>query len=130
VAALNMDYLPNLKDDLEELGLGIADIWVLLKQSLVRRNLEMIGYQTVAFATGYEWSQIKDADYYYGVGTNPFRINVVTPFEALLLKSTAVHLLTDSQSWFFKELFEGLILPYAEYIQRQLFFWFSSKKCG
>jgi hypothetical protein len=120
-AALNMEYLPDLRDDLEELSLGMGDIWILIKQSLVRRKLEEVGYKTVAFDTGYEWSQIRDADYYFGVGSNPFSLKAVTPFEALLLKSTAVLLLTDSQSLFFKERFEGVNFPHAEFVQRQLF---------
>jgi hypothetical protein len=120
-AALNLEYLPDLMDDLEELSLGKGDIWVLIKQSLVRRKLEEIGYKTVAFDTGYEWSQIRDADYYYGVGANPFSLSVVTPFEALLLKSTAVTLLTDSQSIFFREHFDSVNFPHAEFVQRQLF---------
>ncbi len=121
VAALNMQYLPDLRDELDELSLGMEDVWVLLKQSLVRRKLEDVGYKTVAFDTGYEWSQISDADYYYGVGSNPFSLNAVTPFEALLLKSTAVLILTDSQSWFFKERFESVNFPHAEFVQSQLF---------
>jgi hypothetical protein len=120
-AALNLEYLPDLIDNLDELSLGKGDIWVLIKQSLVRRKLEEIGYKTVAFDTGYEWSQIRDADYYYGVGSNPFSLSVVTPFEALLLKSTAVTLLTDSQSIFFREHFDSVNFPYAEFVQRQLF---------
>lgn len=120
-ASLNMDYLPDLKDELDELSLDMDDIWVLIKQSLVRRKLQEVGYKTVAFDTGYEWSQIRDADYYYGVGSNPFSLNAVTPFEALLLKGTGVLFLTDSQSLFFQEHFKSVNFPHAEFVQRQLF---------
>jgi hypothetical protein len=120
-AALNLKYLPDLNEDLSDLGLGIEDIWVLLKQSTVRRKLETIGYQTVAFDTGYEWSQLRDADYYYGVGNTPFSLEAVTPFEAMLLKSTGVLILTDFQSKLFVDRLKSINFPHAEYVQAQLF---------
>jgi hypothetical protein len=120
-AALNLEYIPELRDDLKELGLGMEDIWVLLKQSLVRRELEEIGYKTVAFDTGYEWSQLRDSDYYFGVGSTPFSLDVVTPFESLLLKSTAVLIFTDFQSKIFVDQLKAINFPHAEYVQAQLF---------
>ena len=70
-SALNMNYLPKLWEELSAIGLGPGDIGVLLKQSLVRKQLEAIGYKTVAFDTGYDWSRLSDADIYLGLAHNP-----------------------------------------------------------
>jgi len=120
-AALNLKYLPDLSEDLSKLGLGMGDVWVLLKQSTVRRKLEANGYQTVAFDTGYEWSQLRDADYYYGVGNTPFSLETVTPFEAMLLKSTGILIFTEFQSKLFVDRLKSINFPHAEYVQAQLF---------
>jgi len=70
-SSLNMDYLPELQKSLSASGLGSGDIWVLLKQNLVRKQLEAIGYKTVSFDTGYEWSRLTDADIYLGLTNRP-----------------------------------------------------------
>jgi hypothetical protein len=115
--ALNLEYLPDLRDDLEELGLGSGDIWVLLKQSLVRRNLEELGYQTVAFETGYEWSRLQDADFYFG--NTPLDTQKVSPFEAMFVKSTALIVLVESPNWWMMEQMNAINFPYGEYVQAQ-----------
>lgn len=118
-AALNMDYLPALGDDLEELGLGSGDIWVLMKQSLVRRKLEGIGYQTVAFETGYEWSRLRDADFYFGIGSNAYELQMTSPFESMVMKSTALIILLESPSWWMSEQMKAINFPYGSYVQTQ-----------
>jgi len=118
-AALNLEYIPDLRDDLNDLGLGMDDIWVLLKQSLVRRKLEAIGYKTVAFDTGYEWSQLRDADYYFGLGTNPYNLQMTSQFEAMLVKSTAAVILTESPNWWMMEQMKAINFPYGDYVQIQ-----------
>ena len=116
-ATLNLEYLPDLKDDLEKLGLGSEDIWVLLKQSLVRRKLEELGYQTVAFETGYEWSRLRDADFFYG--STPYDIEKVTPFEAMFIKSTAMIVLLESPNWWMMEKMNAINFPYGGFVQTQ-----------
>jgi len=66
-----------------------GDVWLLLKHSRVRNQLEAIGYSTVAFETGYEWSCIDDADVYLSLSSDPYSIQLLDPFEAMLIKSTA-----------------------------------------
>jgi hypothetical protein len=116
-ATLNLEYLPDLRDDLEEWGLGSGDIWVLLKQSLVRRKLEELGYQTVAFETGYEWSRLQDADFYFG--STPYDIQKVSPFEAMFIKSTALIVLVESPNWWMMEKMKAINFPYGDFVQAQ-----------
>jgi len=83
-SALNMDYVQNLNVE------DVNDTWVLLKQSKTRQQLEAIGYRTVAFETGYDWSRFDDADIMLGVGRDPANLQALYPFEVMFLKTTVV----------------------------------------
>jgi len=114
-----MEYLPNLGGYLEELGTD--DIWILLKQSRVRRLLEGAGYKTVAFDTGYEWSNLRDANIYLSLGADSYSLQQVTPFESLMIKSTALLILTDSQTQFLRSKFESVNFPFSDHVRLQNF---------
>lgn len=127
-AALNMNYLPALFERLENNGLDSDDIWILLKQSQVRQQLEDIGYITVTFETGYEWSQMDDSDIYLGLFEEPYTMQMINPFEAMLVRSTGALILTDAllnravsnQTEVYEKIRE-INFPYTEYAERQLF---------
>lgn len=125
---LNMEYLPELYNILTEFGLDASDIWLLLKNNRVRNQLEAIGYSTVAFATGYEWSCIDDADVYLSLASDPYSIQLLDPFEAMLIKSTAVLIFTDlqfksfaAQTSIVTEQINEINFPYSAFAQQQLF---------
>lgn len=125
---LNMVYLPDLDQVLAEFGLDTDDVWLLLKQSLVREQLETLGYKTVAFDTGFEWSRIENADIYLSLSKDPFQLQLIEPFEAMLIKSTLGLILTDLQNRSFltqtNRLLEGINeinFPYRHFVERQLF---------
>ena len=119
VAALNMDYLTGLGQYQEELNSN--DIWILLKQSRVRQLLENAGYKTVAFDTGYEWSRLEDADIYMSLGSDSYSLQKVNPFEAMLIKSTALLILTDSQNQQLRSQFTEVNFPYSFHVNGQNF---------
>jgi hypothetical protein len=119
VAALNMDYLTGLGQYLEVLNTD--DIWILLKQSRVRQLLENAGYKTVAFDTGYEWSRLQDADIYMSLGSDSYALQKVNPFEAMLIKSTALLILTDSQNQQLRSQFIEVNFPYSFHVNSQKF---------
>ena len=127
-ATLNLKYLSQLNDQLEDLGLEADDIWVLLKQSLARNMLEEIGYTTVAFETGYEWSRIRDADIYLAVDKDPIAIQRLDPFESMLIDSTIAVAFSHSQMQSASRraipIEEGALPPdfrHYGYAERQLF---------
>ena len=96
-AALNMNYMPELDAALAAQGLNDEDIGVLVKHSQVRKLLESIGYLTVAFDSGFEWSRISDADVYLQYSGKPYELQVPQPFEVILLRTTALQVWFDSQ---------------------------------
>lgn len=126
-ATLNLNYLSELGPTLAQLGLSEDDIWILLKQSRVRAELEAIGYKTVAFETGYEWSRIRDADFYLALDKDPITVQRLNPFERLLLDSTAFVLYTHRQIQISAEQSSAIKgaapegFPYSGFVERQLF---------
>ncbi|MCI0807289.1 MAG: hypothetical protein J4N68_10745 [Chloroflexi bacterium] len=96
-SALNLDYIPQVGRRLAELGLDANNVFVLLKQSLVRSQLEALGYRTVAFQTGFDWSDMQDADIYLSLARKPLDLQRMSAFEALFIENTAIKLLLDTQ---------------------------------
>jgi hypothetical protein len=124
--ALNMDYLPALRSELAAQGLtNSEDVWSLIKQSRVRNLLESIGYQTIAFESGFEWSRLRDADVYLEYTGAPIEMQVLQPFEAMLIRSTALLLWSDSTykslPAYTHTIFGATNFPFESHINRQLF---------
>jgi hypothetical protein len=111
--ALNMMHASDL---MEAKGITQDDLWIYIQQSDVRHQLEALGYQTVAFETGFKWSQIENADIYLSRGSAGWQIS---PFEVMLLESTAFRLVFDSRYLLVERSFNTN--PFASHISRQLF---------
>ena len=91
-SSLNMNYVPNLDSDFTPEFRDPHPIWELLQHSAVRKMLENAGYKIVAFATGFGWSQLEDADVYL---EPPPLFSDMTAFEAMLLQTTPARHLTE-----------------------------------
>ena len=94
VSSLNMDYIPQLQQELKDSWVE-NEMWLLIKNSRVRTELEALGYKTIAFDTGTEWTRLRDADMYLGPNEENLFVQVINPFEALLIKNSAGLLLHD-----------------------------------
>jgi len=92
-SSLNMSYVPDLDPDFTPELRDPHPIWELLQHSTVRQLLEEAGYKTVAFATGFNWSQLEDADVYL---EPPPLFSDLTAFEIMLLQTTPARHLTNS----------------------------------
>ena len=123
--ALNMDYLPALRNELIAQGFNEDDIGILLKQSQVRKMLESIGYKTVAFDSSFKWSQLSDADVYLQYPDPSFELQVLQPFEALLIRSTALISWTDAVNNSLVDYIHapssGISFPVKDHANRQLY---------
>lgn len=110
--SLNMNYFDGLGYDLA----GDEDIPFssLITESQVRRQLTELGYKTVAFETGYNFTEIKDADYYYVSSSNALLSPYVEPFEYLYLQSSIVRVILDTQSGLVDRYFAPLVFPFTE----------------
>ncbi len=88
-SSLNMEYVPDLNPKFTPDFRDPYPIWRLLQHSAVRAALENAGYKTVAFSTGFAWSQLEDADVYL---EPPLVFSRPNEFEALLFQTTLVRL--------------------------------------
>jgi hypothetical protein len=61
---LNMEYIQDFPERFGTRPNQQWDIVQLINHSRVRRELECLGYVTVAFETGHFWTEWNDADYY------------------------------------------------------------------
>jgi hypothetical protein len=92
-STLNMDYVQNLSDKFKADTWNRAPLYELLKHGAVRKTLEEAGYKTVAYATGFPWTELDDADVFEA--PSPLWTDL-TEFEELLLNTTLARTLEDS----------------------------------
>lgn len=82
---LNLDYLQVIAPSLSKESADKSPLWKLIRNSRLRAALENLGYKVVAFATGYPWSELADADRFI---QPDLKWNNLTEFEVLLLRTT------------------------------------------
>src|SRR6185503_11849703 len=84
-SSLNMSYLQGLDPAFVAESIRRRVLWDSLKHSAVRYNFESMGYKTVAFATGFAWNELEDADVFY---TPPPFSAGLSEFETLFMRTT------------------------------------------
>lgn len=90
-ATLNLSYLDELIDE------GVqnrSQLWPLIRHSALRGTFERLGYEVVAYETGYYWSEWEDADQY--LAPEDKFIKGMSAFEGTLLRSTLAWALIDA----------------------------------
>jgi hypothetical protein len=92
-SVLNMDYLPGMDPGIKPDTWTRVPMWKLIRNSLVRQKLESVGYKTVAFATGYPWSEIDNSDIFLQPNSLFSQMN---SFEALLVNTSWARALEDN----------------------------------
>ncbi|HET7010638.1 MAG TPA: sulfatase-like hydrolase/transferase [Anaerolineales bacterium] len=96
-SSLNMNYLDALLPELGAESRGRQSLWDIILHSEVRRQLEGLGYETVAFSTGLPGTEWRDADVYLSPGTvdETLSLQGANPFESMLAQTTLVRLVSD-----------------------------------
>ena len=91
-SSFNMDYLPALDERIQPDSTARSPLWNLIRNSAVMEYVQERGYKTVAFATGFPWSEWDHADLY--LEADPLR-GGLTEFEGLVLETTAYRIAED-----------------------------------
>ena len=108
-SSLNMEYLNGLSDLYHPNSGERRELKDMLRHSVVRDVLEQEGYASIAFETGYAYTQIYDADLYLAPsGTS----GVINSFEAMLLDTSLLRMVTDT---FAKEIDQLEQIAFPEY---------------
>lgn len=99
-SSLNFDYLASLNPRYSAGNTDRTGLPDLIQHNRIRQALEQLGYQTVAFETGFKISEWVDADYYLSPGlaaSDNFKLNAgLNDFELMLVNTSAGRLLTDA----------------------------------
>lgn len=84
-SALNISYLSEISAEFSPENTNTTLMWYLIQNNGVVQALKGQGYQTVAFETGYRWTELQHADHYYALNSNG-----INDFEDLLLRNSFV----------------------------------------
>lgn len=128
-ATLNLSYLPPLRQKIAEKGLPEDQVWTYIRLNLVRQQLEALGYSTVAFDSGFEWGRLEDADVYLQYQPRPSEMQILLPFEDMLMRTTALLIWVDSTYERFATSGDSVSqasaapagFPHMDHVNRQLF---------
>jgi len=93
-SSLNFNYISELGDQFIAGTNDRVALAALIKHSSLRKSLEAAGYKTVAFATGFDWTQLEDADYYLSPQSKFSELN---EFEYLLIDTTLARVIQDAR---------------------------------
>jgi hypothetical protein len=93
VSSLNLNYLSAFGDDFLPGSHDSSHQSPYIKWSATRYTLEDLGYQTIAFETGFSWTEWYDADLYFKPGQTTW--SGWNEFEDLLVKTSALRALYD-----------------------------------
>jgi len=112
-SSLNMDYLQNMGVNLDESTGEVVSFTELIEHSEVRKQLSALGYKTIAFETGYAFTEITDADYYFESSSNIFLSPFIEPFEYLFIQNSIVRIALDTQSAFVNRYLNPIVFPFT-----------------
>jgi len=88
--ALNFNYVPELGEDFKPENTSYLPMQQAIKNSRVKAAFRQLGYQIMAFETGYNFTELEDADIFYKLSSKK-----INNFETLLLRSSAMLLPAD-----------------------------------
>jgi hypothetical protein len=97
---LNMDYLDDLVGEIEnKVVMESVPLSDLTLHNKAMTALQSLGYETVAFETGYYWSHFYEADYYFEPTRQALAATPLTEFEELYLDTTLLSVALDWQRY-------------------------------
>ena len=121
-STLNLNYLSDLNPKMQAGNSDLTTATALIQNNYLRRQLKNIGYKIVAFETGYDWNQWTDADLYLTPNKNPLSTAELQPFEKMLIRSTGLRLLADTDKKFLSGAVSTLKLTHHEpHVKRTMF---------
>lgn len=90
-SSLNLNYLQDLSESYTPGHTSRRRLWASINNNTARRMLEFSGYTSVAFATGFAWSEVDGSDVFLSPN-----YDTMSEFETLLLRTTPLRHLEDA----------------------------------
>jgi hypothetical protein len=120
-STLNMHTYQALEEQAKSQGMTGKQIWRYLKPNLTMQTFQGMGYQIVAFDSGYYWSSMEDVDVYLQPWLDPGDPPHMTAFEYLLLKSTPLVALYEREGGFDSTPLDDLLFPWRYHVAQEEF---------
>jgi hypothetical protein len=89
-ATLNFNYVSELGEEFNPENQSYLPMQQAIKNNRVKAAFRQLGYQIIAFETGYNFTELEDADIFYKLSSTK-----INNFEALLLRSSGMLLPID-----------------------------------
>lgn len=89
-SSLNLDYLQVLSDALVPEEDDLSSLYGMLDENAVQASVSNLGYETIAFASGFPWAEWRDVDVFIAPLDGP-----ITEFETTLMFSSYARTLHD-----------------------------------
>jgi hypothetical protein len=118
-SSLNMDFVQNLDPRFVPDNINNSLLDDYIHHSKVRATLESIGYKTIAFATGFSFTEITDANEYLAPPNPSLLSPDVQPFESLWFKTTLLRALFDTHPPFLSTMLNYLSFPHSAHVARE-----------
>ncbi|HEX5942743.1 MAG TPA: sulfatase-like hydrolase/transferase, partial [Anaerolineales bacterium] len=90
-SSLNLDYVTALDPALTPENTDRVPLWNMIKDNAVQEKFRSLGYTTIAFETGFYFSQLSNLDIFYTPERGGFN-----EFEILYVRTTLLRLLDDA----------------------------------
>lgn len=90
-SSLNLDYVTALDPALTPENTDRVPLWNMIKDNAVQEKFRSLGYTTIAFETGFYFSQLSNLDIFYTPERGGFN-----EFEILYVRTTFLRLLDDA----------------------------------
>lgn len=90
-SSMNLNYVTALGDEFLWNSTDRLPLWNLIKNNEVKAIFESLGYTTVAFETGYDFTEIEGSDEYFSAPDKGFN-----GFENLYIQTTVFTILNDA----------------------------------
>jgi len=117
-SSLNMNYLEALGEKFTPDNPDKSPLVYLIRHSQVMKQYQAIGYRTIAFQTGFPFSELTNADLYIAPPSEPLLLREIQPFEDLFLQSTALRIAAEVGPQPVKNSIDWITFPYYDHARR------------
>jgi len=128
-SSLNMSYMDTLltypyKNSEADLKKLKGDLTSYIQENQVMNNLKQLGYKTIAFETGFHWTELKGADLLLRLDDQEEKLEIfsgLNDFEVLMIRSTGLLFLSAVSPTLSNFLLPDLGYPNQVHRERVLF---------
>jgi len=114
-SSLNINYLEDIQEGMTDRQMLVTP----MNDSLIRKSLEQLGYQTIVFDNGFGLPEIQNAFLTIKPDKVFFLFEHNNPFENLIVKNSLLRIFYDVNLGPLSSMFDKLFFPYWQHVEAQ-----------